>query len=85
MERFVKGACWIGWCASRSAAADGPGQRRWIRLIFAGRDRMTGVRRELPLSSVAGHWVVPHSVAEGSPCGWAHPLVQAERPVGGGE
>ena len=30
-------------------------QRRWIRLTFAGRDGMTGNRRELPRSKVAGH------------------------------
>jgi hypothetical protein len=29
-------------------------QRRWIRLTFAGWCRMTGIRRELPRSSVAG-------------------------------
>jgi hypothetical protein len=31
-----------------------PGQRRWVRLTFAGWCRMTGIRRELPRSSVAG-------------------------------
>jgi len=61
-------------------AADGPVQRRWIRLTFAGRDGMTGNRRELPLSKVAGHrrWV-PHRAVEGSPCGWAHPLLELGR------
>ena len=57
-----------------------PEQRRWIRLTFAGRDRMTGNRRELPPSKVAGHPVrVPHRAFEGSPCGWVHPLLEAER------
>ena len=57
-----------------------PGQRRWVRLIFAGRDGMRGNRRELPLSSVAGHrwWLVPHRWFEGSPCGLAHPLLETE-------
>ena len=41
---------------------------------------MTGNRRELPLSKVAGHRrAVPHRACEGSPCGWTHPLVEAER------
>src|SRR5213592_4440974 len=40
---------------------------------------MTGNRRELPRSSVAGHRLVPHRGFEGSPCGWTHPLLQAER------
>ena len=70
--------------SSRSGAADGPVQRRWIRLIFAGRDRMTGNRRELPPSKVAGHrWAVPHRACEGPPCGWTHPLLEAERLVDG--
>ena len=43
---------------------------------------MTGNRRELPPSKVAGHPVgVPHRACEGSPCGWAHPLLEAERLV----
>jgi hypothetical protein len=82
MEQKVKGCGSVG-LSSRSGAADGPGQRRWIRLTFAGRDRMTGNRRELPPSKVAGHrQAVPHRAIEGSPCGWAHPLLQAERLVG---
>ena len=44
---------------------------------------MTGNRRELPRSSVAGHRVVPHRGFEDSPCGWAHPLLETERWVGG--
>ena len=41
---------------------------------------MTGNRRELPPSKVAGHPVrVPHRACEGSPCGWAHPLLETER------
>jgi hypothetical protein len=41
---------------------------------------MTGNRRELPRSKVAGHprWV-PHRALEGSPCGRAHPLLEVER------
>src|SRR5262245_8241564 len=40
---------------------------------------MTGVRRELPRSKVAGHRrAVPHRALEGSPCGRAHPLLKAE-------
>src|SRR4051812_28283536 len=41
---------------------------------------MTGDRRELPLSMVAGHrgWVPRRSI-EGSPCGWTHPLFETER------
>src|SRR5881394_997259 len=39
---------------------------------------MTGNRRELPLSMVAGHRVVPRRSIEGSPCGWTHPLFEAE-------
>ena len=39
---------------------------------------MTGNRRELPRSRVAGHWPrpVPHRGLEGSPCGRAHPLLE---------
>jgi hypothetical protein len=45
---------------------------------------MTGNRRELPLSKVAGHRVaVPHRTLEGSPCGQTHPLLEAERLVEG--
>jgi hypothetical protein len=40
---------------------------------------MKGNRRELPPSKVAGHRVVPHRAWEGSPCGWTHPLLEAER------
>ena len=41
---------------------------------------MTGNRRELPRSSVAGHRrAVPHRGCEGSPSGWTHPLLEAER------
>src|SRR5713226_7369056 len=41
---------------------------------------MTGNRRELPRSSVAGHReAVPHRGLEGSPCGRAHPLLERER------
>ncbi len=41
---------------------------------------MTGNRRELPLSKVAGHRrAVPHRAFEGSPCGRAHPLLEIER------
>jgi hypothetical protein len=54
-------------------------QRRWIRLTFAGRDGMTGNRRELPRSKDAGHrQAVPHRALEGSPCGRAHPLLKVE-------
>src|SRR5712692_10504057 len=80
MEQRVKGPALGWWAASRPGAADGLGQRRWIRLIFAGRDGMTGNRRELPRSSVAGHRrAVPHRGLEGSPCGRAHPLLERER------
>src|SRR2546421_4292388 len=66
--------------AAGVGAADVPGQRRWIRLTFAGRDGMTGNRRELPLSKVAGHpRGGPHRAFEGSPCGWDHPLSQPSR------
>ena len=79
MEQKVKGRL-VDGLSSRPGAADGPEQRRWIRLTFAGRDRMTGNRRELPLSKVAGHRRgVPHRAFEGSPCGRAHPLLEAER------
>ena len=45
---------------------------------------MTGNRRELPRSKVAGHRLaVPHRALEGSPCGRAHPLLEAERLVDG--
>src|SRR5712692_11856522 len=82
MEQKVKGFGLGCWASSRSGAAERPEQRRWIRLTFAGRDGMTGNRRELPLSKVAGHRVVvPHRTLEGSPCGRAHPLLQAERLV----
>src|SRR5437868_12602096 len=40
---------------------------------------MTGNRRELPRSSVAGHRSVPHRGFEGSPCGRTHPLLETER------
>ena len=42
---------------------------------------MTGNRRELPLSKVAGRQarLAPHRACEGSPCGWTHPLLEAER------
>src|SRR6266498_1971779 len=80
MEQRVKGSGSGWWVCSRPGAADDPWQRRWIRLTFAGRDGMTGNRRELPRSSVAGHRrPVPHSDVEGSPCGWAHPLLEVER------
>jgi hypothetical protein len=44
---------------------------------------MKGNRRELPLSKVAGHRprLAPHRACEGSPCGWTHPLLEAERLV----
>src|SRR5712692_1601328 len=67
------------WVCSRPGAAERPGQRRWVRLTFAGRDGMTGNRRELPRSSVAGHRSVPHRWFEGSPCGRTHPLLEVER------
>jgi hypothetical protein len=82
MERNVKGAARLIGLSSRPGAADDPEQRRWIRLTFAGRDGMTGNRRELPRSKVAGHRLaVPHRALEGSPCGRAHPLLEAERVV----
>jgi hypothetical protein len=64
----------------RLRAADGLWQRRWIRLIFASRNGMTGNRRGLPRSKVAGHRPrpMPHRTFEGSPCGRAHPLLAAE-------
>jgi len=78
MEQRVKrpGSAWRVCDSAR--AADGPGQRRWVRLIFAGRDGSTGNRRELPRSSVAGHRPepVPHRGFEGPPCGRAHPLLE---------
>src|SRR5579859_2036339 len=46
---------------------------------------MTGNRRELPRSKVAGHRrAVPHRALEGSPCGRAHPLLKVERLDGSG-
>jgi hypothetical protein len=44
---------------------------------------MTGSRRELPPSKVAGHrpGPAPHRAFEGSPCGRAHPLLEDERPL----
>ena len=78
MEQRVKGAARLG-LSSRPRAAERPEQRRWIRLTFAGRDGMTGVRRELPRSKVAGHRrAVPHRALEGSPCGRTHPLLKVE-------
>lgn len=78
MEQRVNGRGSAGGLSSRSAATEGPGRRRWIRLTFAGRERMNGNRRELPLSRVAGHPMrVPHRVCEGSPCG-VHPLLEGE-------
>jgi hypothetical protein len=60
-----------------------PEQRRWIRLTFAGRDRMTGIRRELPPSKVAGHPMrMPHRACEGCRCRWTHPLLETERLAG---
>jgi hypothetical protein len=81
MERNVKGSGSGGGTCSRPGAADGPGQRRWIRLHSRVGTALTGNRRELPLSMTAGHrWrAVPHRDVEGSPCGWAHPLFEAER------
>src|SRR5438067_10617914 len=80
MEQSVKGRGSVDGLSSRPGAAERPEQRRWIRLTFAGRDRMTGNRRELPLSRVAGHRrAAPHRACEGSPCGRAHPLLEAER------
>src|SRR5205809_5756250 len=79
MEQKVKG-CSVEGLPFRPRAAERPEQRRWIRLTFAGRDGMTGNRRELPLSSVAGHpGRVPHRGFEGSPCGRTHPLLEVER------
>ena len=74
----------VEWLSSRPGAADGPEQRRWINLTFAGRDGMKGNRRELPLSKVAGQrpGPLPHRAFEGSPCGWTHPLLEVERLVG---
>jgi hypothetical protein len=45
---------------------------------------MKGNRRELPPSKVAGRQLglAPHRACEGSPCGWTHPLLEAERLVG---
>src|SRR5213593_2465996 len=83
MEQRVKGCGSVGGLSSRPGAADGPGQRRWVRLTFAGRDRMTGNRRELPQSKVAGRrQAAPHRAFEGSPCVWTHPLLEVERLVG---
>jgi hypothetical protein len=43
---------------------------------------MTGNRRELPRSKVAGQREpVPHRGLEGSPCGRTHPLLEVERLV----
>src|SRR6266511_4775628 len=82
MEQKVKG-CGSAGLSSRPRAAERPEQRRWIRLTFAGRDGMTGNRRELPRSKVAGHRrAVPHRALEGSPCGRVHPLLEVERLVG---
>src|SRR6266508_1800866 len=80
MEQKVKGCGSVVGLSSRPGAAERPEQRRWIRLTFAGRDGMTGNRRELPLSKVAGHRrAVPHRACEGSPCGRTHPLLEDER------
>jgi hypothetical protein len=80
MERKVKGCGSVVGLSSRPRAAERPEQRRWIRLTFAGRDGMSGNRRELPRSKVAGHRrAVPHRALEGSPCGRAHPLLKVER------
>jgi hypothetical protein len=55
-----------------------------VRLTFAGRDGMTGNRRELSRSKVAGQrGAVPHRAVEGSPCGRTHPLLEVERLVEG--
>src|SRR5205809_4829248 len=79
MEQKVKG-CSVEGLPFRPRAAERPEQRRWIRLTFAGRDGMTGNRRELPRSKVAGHRrAVPHRTLEGSPCGRAHPLLKVAR------
>src|SRR3990172_2513420 len=83
MEQEVKRWASAWGLALRPGAADGPRQRRWIRLTFAGRDGMTGNRRELPRSSVAGHRSVPHRGFEGSPCGRTHPLLETERLASG--
>src|SRR5262245_37499446 len=46
---------------------------------------MTGVRRELPRSRIAGHRrAVPQRGCEGYPCGWTHPLLEAERLIWSG-
>src|SRR3954453_3757759 len=80
MEQKVKGWRSVGGLSSRPGAAERPEQRRWIRLTFAGRDGMTGNRRELPRSKVAGHRrAVPHKARGGSPFGRAHPLLEVER------
>src|SRR5712691_2558079 len=40
----------------------------------------TDIRRSGPLSKLAGHpGGVPHRTLEGSPCGRAHPLLEAEK------
>jgi hypothetical protein len=45
-----------------------------------GLSGMTGNRRELPPSRLAGHRrAVPHRTLEGSPGGRTHPLVEVER------
>src|SRR5438094_3073492 len=82
MEQKVKWCGSVEWLSARPGAAERPEQRRWIRLTFAGRDGMTGNRRELPPSKLAGHRrAVPHRTLEGSPCGRTHPLLEAERLV----
>src|SRR3954471_1241334 len=83
MEQKVKGCGSVDGLSSRPGAAERPEQRRWIRLTFAGRDGMTGVRRELPRSKVAGHRRgAPHRALEGCSCGPAHPLLKVERREG---
>ena len=84
VEQDVRGVGSVGWMSSWAGAVDGRGQRRWVRLTFAGRDGMIGNCRELPRSSVAGHrwgWV-PHRFCGGFPCGGAHPLLQPVRAGG---
>lgn len=70
----------------RPGAADCHRQRRWVRPTSAGQDGMTGNRRELPRSSVAGHGrAAPHRCFKDSLSGRAHPAARDQERSGRGQ
>ena len=55
MGLFLSLPLFLPFVESRASSSLGSFERRLISLIFAGRNRIILIRRELPLTSVASH------------------------------